>query len=147
MGIRLYQTYYIIRVLRSLCCLKCTKKFLDQLKINNAASMEGEPLFSWHANFIKLNGKKTIVIVNHKNRYNIVLYGLKAKDFKALDKLILEALKKTFKAKCMKVEVIEKYINHLGEFIYGKTKNGSLVSRMNNFCELVYLLENLYEII
>ena len=35
-------------------------------------------------------------MVNDKNRYVIVLHGLKAKDFKKLDELILQAIRETF---------------------------------------------------
>lgn len=62
--------------------IQCTKKLLDELNIKPASALEEEPLFSWHANLMMLSHRKTVVLVNDKNRYVVVLHGLKAKDFK-----------------------------------------------------------------
>jgi len=63
--------------------IQCTKKLLDAIERKPVAYEEKNLLFSWHANLITLNRKKTVVLVNDKTRYAVVLYGLKAKDFKA----------------------------------------------------------------
>ncbi len=115
--------------------IQCTKKLLDELKIKPGTPPEGEPLFSWHANLIKVERKKTVVIMNDKNRYVIVIHGLKAKDFKRLDEHILQAIRETFQQEGIKDEIIEKFINHSKEVTYAKTKNRSLVAKMNKACE------------
>lgn len=123
--------------------IHCTKKLLDQLKIKPELAIDEEPLFSWHANLITLNRKKTVVLVNDKNRYIMVLYGLKAKDFKALNNIIINAIRETFNNECIKDEVIEEYLGHSGEIIYSKTKDRTSISRMNNSCEFVYIYQEL----
>lgn len=115
--------------------IQCTKKLLDELKIKPAERVEQDPVFSWHANLFMVGRKKTIVLVNDLNRYVIVLYGLKAKDMKNLNELILRAIRETFTEESIKEEVIEKYLESTGEFVFTKTKDRTAVARMNNSCD------------
>jgi len=118
--------------------IQCTKKLLGQLNIKPDLQAEEEPLFSWHANLITVNHRKTVVLMNDKNRYVIILHGLKAKDLKRLDEHIIQAIRETFQDECIKDEVIEQFINHSKEVIYTKTKNRSMVARMNKACDVVH---------
>lgn len=118
--------------------IQCTKKLLDQLNIKSVELIDEEPLFSWHANLIRIDRRKTIVLTNDKNRYVIVLYGLKAKNFRKLDEIIIQAIYEAFKSSCIKEEIIEQFINCSKEVIYTKTKNNSLVARLNHACNEVY---------
>ncbi|MGB9680329.1 MAG: DUF6933 domain-containing protein [Thermoanaerobacteraceae bacterium] len=68
--------------------IQCTKKLLDVIKRKPVVYQEENLLFSWHANLITLNRRKTVVLVNDKNRYVVVLYGLKTKDFKRFNVII-----------------------------------------------------------
>jgi len=81
-----------------------------------------------------INRRKTLVLVNDKNRYFIVLHGLKAKDFKRLDDVIVEAIRNTFQSESIKNEVIESFIDSSKEMTYTKTKNRTMVARMNRAC-------------
>ena len=62
--------------------IQCTRKLLKQLDIEPESEIEEEPLFSWHANLKTVNRRKAVVLANDKNRYVIVLYGLRAKNDK-----------------------------------------------------------------
>ncbi|MFC0272259.1 plasmid pRiA4b ORF-3 family protein [Metabacillus herbersteinensis] len=125
--------------------IQCTKKLLDELKVTPDTPIEKDPLFSWHANLLKLGRKKTLVLVNDKNRYAIVLYGLKAKDMKNIDKLILKVVRETFQAECIKDEIIEQFIQHSNNVVFSKTKDRTSVARMNKACEYVYYFEDLLD--
>lgn len=118
--------------------IQCTKKLLDQLKIKPSLVETEQPLFSWHANLIIVNHRKTIVLVNDNSRYVIVLYGLKAKDFKNLNEIINNSIRDTLLDEYIKPEIVERYINHLPEIIYTKTKDRSMVAKMNKACDQVY---------
>jgi hypothetical protein len=122
--------------------IQCTKKLLDQLKIKPIIAIDDLPLFSWHANLIIVNHRKTIVLVNDSNRYILVLYGLKAKDFKNLDIIFINSIRETLLAECIKAEIVEQFINHSPEITYAKTKDRSLVARMNKACDNVYFYGN-----
>ena len=130
----------------------CTKKLLDQLNIKPAPCPDVEPLFSWHANLLRINRRKTVVLVNDKNRYAIVLYGLKAGDFKKLDQHIAQAIRLTFQEECIRDEVIEQFVNHYGQVTFTKTRGRTPVARMNNSCQMVLyghedlMVEGIYQI-
>ena len=123
--------------------IQCTKKLLDQLKIKPVIAIDDLPLFSWHANLITVNHRKAIVLLNDSNRYIIVLYGLKAKDFKNMDNIIISSIRETLLDECIKAEIVEQFINHSLGIIYAKTKDRSLVARLNKACDNVYFYGNL----
>ncbi|WP_163969667.1 DUF6933 domain-containing protein [Oceanobacillus halotolerans] len=88
--------------------IQCTKKLLDKLNVKPGAHHSGEDaLFSWHANVVTVNRRNAVVLMNDKNRYVIVLYGLRAKDFNKLDELIFDAIQKTFQEEGIKEDVIK----------------------------------------
>lgn len=118
--------------------IQCTKKLLDQLNVKPETQVVEDAIFSWHANLITVNRRKAVVLVNDKNRYAIVLYGLKAKDFKNLKELIVQAIRETFLDECIKGEVIEQFIHSSGAITYTKTKDRVLVARMNKACDILY---------
>lgn len=107
--------------------------------------VEEEPLFSWHANLITVNHRKTVVLVNDKNRYSIVLYGLKARNFQRFDEHILEAIKETFREECIKDRVVEEFINYSKGITFTKTKNRSMVAKMNKACDDVHFYARLLD--
>ncbi|UAL47131.1 plasmid pRiA4b ORF-3 family protein [Sutcliffiella horikoshii] len=127
--------------------IQCTKKLFDELKIVPALQ-EGEEtnlLLAWHANFLKIGRHKFIVLVNDKNRYAIVLYGLKAKDKKNFDTLVKEAIREVFQAESIKDEVIENYLQATSAMVYDKTRDRKLVARLNKACEAVHFAEDLWD--
>jgi len=117
--------------------IQCTKKLLDELKIKPRLAKEELPLFSWHANLITVNRRKTVVLVNDSNRYTIILHGLKAKDFKSLTEIIVNSIRGSLLDESIKAEIVEQFINHSPEIIYTKTKDRSRVARMNKACDIV----------
>ena len=122
--------------------IQCTKKLLDKLNIEPAQRREEDPLFCWHANLITINRRKVVAFVNDKNRYVIVLYGLKAKDFPRLGSLFINALREVLSSECIKDEIAEKYISCAGDIIYTKTKDRSLVAKMRAACDVVYMVDD-----
>lgn len=118
--------------------IQCTKKLLEELKLPAAASeVEYDPLTSWHANIITVNRRKTVVAINDSCNYGVVLYGLKAKDFQNLGNIIINAVRENLLSECIKPDVIDKFIPILSKVSYSKTKNASMVSRINKACEYV----------
>ena len=124
--------------------IQCTKKLLDELNIKPTVGKEELPLFSWHANLIKVNRKKTIVLCNDSNRYTIVMHGLKVKDFNNIDEIIISSIRETILAESIKAEIVEQFINHSPGIIYAKTKDRSLVARMNKACDIVDRYDNTF---
>lgn len=123
--------------------IQCTKKLMDELKIKPVQAKEENPLFCWHANLITVNHRKTVVLMNDSNLYRIILHGLKAKDFKNLDQFIVEAIQNTLREECIKSEIVEQFINDSPAIDYAKTKDRSMVARLNKACEEIYFLGDL----
>jgi hypothetical protein len=146
MGISLVLLHYVKIVIinqllqklgRVRMLIQCTKKLLAELKTAPSPSTNENPLYSWHANILTLNRRKTLVLMNDSNRYVIVLYGLKAKDMKKIDTLILQAITETFQSEGIKDEVIEALISQSKEFSFTTTKDRTMVARLNKACENV----------
>ncbi|WP_167578654.1 plasmid pRiA4b ORF-3 family protein [Jeotgalibacillus proteolyticus] len=126
--------------------IQCTKKLLTGLKVKPMQTEIYEPLFSWHANIFTINRRKTVVLVNDSNRYVIVLYGLKAKELKNIDQLIVEAIGEAFRGEGIKKEVIERYLSASQSFSFTGTQDRSSISRVNKAIESVYVFDReLYE--
>jgi hypothetical protein len=117
--------------------IQCTRKLLDRLEIKPASQVDEDPLFSWHANLITIEHRRAVVLLNDKNFYTIVLYGLKAKDFERFDDIIPTAIYKTFQKENIRNDVIEQYLSHAGQIRYAKAKNRSILARLNNACSVV----------
>ncbi|MDS0525917.1 plasmid pRiA4b ORF-3 family protein [Clostridium sp. SHJSY1] len=123
----------------------CTKKLQDEMEIKIKEYNEENDIFSWSVNLIKLKRKKAVVVVNDSSRFGFILFGLKAKDFKKIDELIVEGIKRCLKDENIKEELIENYINDAGKVTYSKTKGPKYVSRLNKACECVTFFEELID--
>ncbi len=119
----------------------CTKKLYDKMKITPERDAEEPALYSWHANLIDVYGAgQTVVLSNDKTRYTLVLAGLKQKHFKRLGEHIITALKETMREETVKQEVVDKYLEEAGDIVYTKTRNRSLLAKMNKSCDSTHFL-------
>ncbi|MBO0600925.1 plasmid pRiA4b ORF-3 family protein [Sporosarcina sp. E16_3] len=125
--------------------IRCTKKLLVELKVEPESVSEDNPLFSWHANLIMVNRRKAIVLMNDHNRYAVVLYGLKAKDFNRFTEIALQGIRETFQAEGISDKVIDRYLLHTGEVSMAKTKDRTSVARMNKACDNAYFFDELWD--
>ena len=120
--------------------IQCTKKLLDELKIKPAEPpTDAERLFSWHANIMLIGRKKTLVLVNDRNRFTVVLFGLKAKHMKKIQQLMKDAIRETLQAEGIKDEFIEPFFRN--DVVFSKTQGRTFVARMNKACENVYYFQ------
>jgi hypothetical protein len=79
--------------------IQCTKSLLDQLGIKKSELFppEGHEQFpnsfmACHANFVTIDRKKAIVLMNNETRYSIVIYRPSKKDFSKINELIRQAI-------------------------------------------------------
>lgn len=101
--------------------IHCTKKLLNELKIApSIAPDDFDPMFSWRANIIMKNRRKIVVLMCDLNRYVVVLYGLKAKDFKELNERIVAAIRNTLLKEQVNPDVVECYLAKAGEPVFVK---------------------------
>ncbi len=122
--------------------IHATKKLLDQLEIKGAPpTREEEALFTWHANLITINRRKTVVLVNEASRYCLVLYGLKKKDWESWGILVISAIRTVLLDEGISEEVVERYIEQAGLVETYKSKNRQTTAWVNKACDYVQLFE------
>ena len=131
----------------------CTKALLDKLKIASSSLTPieecddgAEGFYSWHANIIPIGRRKAVVFMNNRTRYLIVLYGMKAQDWKKIEQLFREGLYTALKVEGFTDEIINTYLENCGEVQYAKTAGRQMVGFLNQAREAVEIhCEYLYE--
>src|SRR5690554_5176630 len=119
--------------------IQCTKALLDKIGIKGSelAPSDGyeqfpNSFFAWHANFVTIDRRKAIVLMNNETRYPIVIYRPITKDFSKIKELIHEAISEALRIEGVRSEVIEDYLKKAGDISFSKTANRSMVAKMNN---------------
>ena len=119
--------------------IQCTKALLDRIGIKGSelASPEGheqlpDSLMAWHANFVSIDRRKAIILMNNETRYPIVIYRPSKKDFSKIKELIREAITEALRMEGVRKEAIEAYLAKAGEISFSKTSSRSMVAKMNN---------------
>jgi hypothetical protein len=113
-----------------------TKKLIEYSKIELHNIHDVDPLFSWQANLIIINGKKSIITVNNRTRMPILFYNVKLKDLKKFDELFVLGIRTVFSSLGLSQEVIDEYIVKSDRIIFGKTTNRSVLTTMNMMTEI-----------
>ena len=121
----------------SIMILECTKKLLDYLKRSPTENPElPDELFEWSAGLVTINRRNVIVVTNVATRCFFVLYGVKAKDLKNIDMLIIEGVRTMLRREHIRPEIAEKYLDELGrEIICSKNLSKSSSARCSKCCE------------
>ncbi len=110
--------------------LQSTKKLLEELKTNPCSLQDEEPLFSWHANLLNINHRKCLLMMNDKTRYSILLYGMKAPDFKNAPNIIMDAIKDALQDEGIREDIITEYLSDAGKPVFGKTTSRGILTQL-----------------
>ena len=126
-----------------------TKKLSDHTGIKiTPADPSVDPLFSWSANLLTINRRKTIVCMNDASRFAFILHGVKAADIKKLDLLIVQAIRHLMAMDGIAPEIVERYLSDgsAGQaapgLCYTKTSSRKAVAALNQVC---FYVENMGE--
>ncbi|MCF3943038.1 plasmid pRiA4b ORF-3 family protein [Oceanobacillus alkalisoli] len=133
--------------------IQCTKALLEKLGIkgDELVTPEGHEHFpnsfmAWHANFVSINRRKAIILMNNETRYPVVIYRPVKKDFSNARGLILEAITEVLRIEGVSQTIINAYIHKAGEISFSKTANRSMVAKLNNTVrEIEFMSEYLNE--
>lgn len=115
----------------------CTKKLLDELKQKPCDIAEEKPLFTWYANLLTMHRRKAVLILNEPSRYPILIYGVKAPDFKQMGKLIADAIKTVFLAMGIAPDIVQKYMAETLPAAYVKASDRSVLAAMNQVAQML----------
>ncbi len=114
----------------------CTKKLMDFIGTEQEPADDSlDPILTWSANLVTLNRKRTLVVMNDASSYRYILYGVKKRDLKYLDELILEGIGECLEVENITPEIRRRYLDECERTItYTKTANRSVVARLNQIC-------------
>src|SRR5699024_4042890 len=87
-----------------------------------------------------MDRREIVVLTKDVSRYKIVIAGVKAKDFANIDKLIIKAIRQVLESENISKDVINQYILRAGKTAFTKTKDRSMVARLNNACDETWVL-------
>jgi hypothetical protein len=112
--------------------IQCTKKLIDDIKIpiQKVDMVNADPLFCWHANIFVHNRKKCVLVMNNLTRYNFLLYGLNASNFKNFSNVVVEGIKENLITEGFSLAVIEQYLSNCKEAIITTTSERSILSQI-----------------
>ncbi|MDQ0195256.1 DUF6933 domain-containing protein [Paenibacillus wynnii] len=114
--------------------ISCTKKLFDYSNLPQSPVPEigYDPLLGWHAHIYRGGKKNCLIIMNDLTRYQILLYGVKKEHFRNFEDVFLSNLEMNLKADHFSREIITDYISKLGNLIYTKTHNRSILGSIND---------------
>ena len=88
----------------------CTKKVLDFMGVASVEERgDVNPLFSWTANLIIVNRRKTLVVMNDKTKISFVLYGVTTKSIPKMQNLIFDGIRAMMESEYISDEIIENF--------------------------------------
>ncbi len=90
----------------------CTKSLLEFLKTSPVKrEEETDPLFSWTANLIVLNRRKTLFAVNDATQYCFVLHGLTTKLIPKIYELLTSGIRAVLESEYVAPDIIKNNLN------------------------------------
>jgi hypothetical protein len=116
--------------------IRCTRKLLNEIDAppTEIAEMFSQgPLGSWHANIFRLERRKSVIFVNDKTLYSMLIVGVKKAELRRFEDLFRNTLFKAMRS----MEITSRYINEIMDetlqFVIGKTNNRSVLGSMNDY--------------
>ncbi|MDR2711758.1 MAG: plasmid pRiA4b ORF-3 family protein [Clostridiales bacterium] len=103
--------------------LHITKKLADKLKLLPTVELVKDGLHSWRANYVNEDGYCFVVIMNDASRFTVVINEAKAEKLKKLPELFIQTLCNTLLSFNVNPEVIDRYIEEIGEITYSKNSD------------------------
>ena len=96
---------------------------------------QANPLFSWHANYINVNRKKVLILLNDLTYTIIILQDINAQKKKQLAELIPEAIRAAFEIAGISNEKTAEYLKVSGGIQVTNTSNRSVLGSVNLVAE------------
>ncbi|MEB1807047.1 MAG: hypothetical protein LPK26_07065 [Bacillaceae bacterium] len=75
--------------------------------------------------------------MNNVSRYNFLLFGLKASDFKQLDQIVMEEMKRNMVADGIDELTVHKYMKNCQSVTYTKTSERTIITQINEMISVV----------
>ena len=105
-----------------------TKKLSEAIGVNPPAAHEdGNPLFSWTANWTKVWDNRRVedmlVLVNNATRFTVAIYQVKRKDLKNVAEMMRTAISNTLLSMNLNPDIVEEYMQLAGEVEFTQNRS------------------------
>jgi len=114
--------------------IRCTQKLLKE--INKKPTTPIEPirsiLGSWHANLLRIERRKCVLITNDSTLYTLFIPSLRKPDFQHFNLVFGQHLFKNLLHEGFSQKQIETVLDEHEEIHYAKTNNRSVLGSMND---------------
>lgn len=105
-----------------------TKKLSEAIGASLPPAYEdGNPLFSWTANWTKVWDNRRVedmlVLVNNATRFTVAIYQVKRKDLKNVGKMMRTAISNTLLSMNLNPDLVEEYMQLAGEVEFTQNRN------------------------
>lgn len=118
-----------------------TKKLQDEIDkpiVDSEEYKEVPEIYQWHANLIKINRRKCLILMNNQTGLNLTLFGLRKEQFDNLDEVIKGSLNQLLQVLELDPSIMFQMLNAADDIVYTKTTSRQVLGLMN---ELKYFIE------
>jgi hypothetical protein len=119
--------------------IHCTKKLMKELEASPSGRIVPEPLSGflgpWHANLIRIERRKCLLLTNDRMLYSFLVTGVKKKDLVNFRELFALHLKMNLEKEGFGQEDIKKALEEYGEIAIAPTKSRSVLGSMNDLAD------------
>jgi len=116
--------------------LQCTKAMLDYIKPDLTEKNTDNDMYAWHAHLVKRSRKNLLVLMHDLSRFTLIFYGVKKSHLRELYQTISVAMVNSMIGVGFTPEEVREYIERQpDELTFNKTKNRTLVARLNKAVE------------
>jgi len=126
--------------------IHCTKKLLNELEASRCSIIPPEQssgfLGPWHANLIRIERRKCILLTNDRTLYSFLVTGVKKKDLINFQELFALHLKINLEKEGFGPEDIKKALEEYGEIAIAPTASRSVLGSMNDLADQADFLVN-----
>lgn len=123
--------------------IQCTQKLLEKLRLPADLPVEQNAFFDWHASHLLIDRHNVVLFTNNLCHYSLVLYGMKAADYKKLAACFQQSLTEVLLAEEVDQVTIDKYFEAAGPIHFTKTSNRTITAQMTQlYPDLTYLAED-----
>ncbi|MGN7454565.1 DUF6933 domain-containing protein [Paenibacillus pasadenensis] len=109
--------------------LRMTQSLLKDMKAK-PDEQAADGLYSWHANIIKLNNRKQILLVNDETLLCLFLEGIRAGQLDKLQSAFVQTLREYLLQQKLEERAVSLYLEEATTFSIAKTNSRSVIGTM-----------------
>ncbi|WP_411843318.1 DUF6933 domain-containing protein [Salinicoccus sp. HZC-1] len=110
-------------------------------KAKGKAFSEINPFFSWHANYINVERKKVLILVNDRTYLPLLITNVDVKRKKELESIIEDGIRTMFRLIGVKLSDIDRYIEMAGKIEINAAYDRKTLGHINDYLFLLSVID------